>query len=99
MDGGDPESDKGAGSLEEDGKNPEQGGGKATGVRIFLQRRCTVGVAIWCRDVVGYSLYGTGPGGFPLLGGVATDGAAPAAEARREEGEHLGGGGKSGCGV
>ena len=47
----------------------------------------------------GYPPHGTGPGEFPGLGGAETDGADPTAEARREVGVHLGGGGESGGGV
>ena len=49
--GSDPESDKGAGGLEEDDEDPEQVGGKDASVRLFLQIRCTVGVALQCRNV------------------------------------------------
>ena len=82
--------------MEEDGGDPEQGGGKAAGVRIFLQRKRPVSVAIWYRDVGGYPPHGTITGGFIGPGGAATYGAAPVAEARWEVGVHLGGGDKSG---
>ena len=62
--------------MEENGKNPEQGGGKAAGVRIFLQSHCPYGVALGKGDVGGYPLHGTGPGGFPRAGGAETDRAA-----------------------
>ena len=57
---------------------------------IFLQSCRTVGVDIQCGYVGGYPPYGTGPGGFPVPGGTATDGADPVVEARREVGVHLG---------
>ena len=47
------------------------------------------------RDVVGYPPHGTGPGGFPVPGGAATDREAATVEARQEVGVNLGGGGKS----
>ena len=95
MVGGDTESDEGAFGLEEDYEDPEQVGVKATGVRVFLKSRRTVGVSLWCGYVGGYPPHGTGPGGFLGPGDVATDGAAPTEEARWEVGVHLGGGGES----
>ena len=68
--------------MEENDEDPEQGGGEAAGVRLFLQSLRPVDVALRCRDVGGYLPHGMGPGGFPRPGGAATDGAAPAAEAR-----------------
>ena len=65
--------DEGAGCLEENEEDPEQGGGETAGVQIFLQSRCPYGVDLGNRDVGGYPLYGTGPGGFPRTGGAATD--------------------------
>ena len=47
----------------------------------------------------GDPLHGTGPRGFSVTGGTATDGAAPAAAGRREVVAHLGGGGDIGVGV
>ena len=93
LSGGHTESDECAGGLEEDGKDPEQGGGKAAGIRIFLQSCHTVSVAIWCRYVDGYSPHGTGPRGFPGPGGAETNGADPTVEDIWEVGVHLGGGG------
>ena len=43
----------------------------------------------------GYPPHGTGPGGFPVPGGAATDREAATVEARQEVGVNLGGGGKS----
>ena len=82
--------------MEENDKDPEKGRGKAAGVRIFLQIRCPVGVALWCVDVGGYPSYGTGPGGVPRPGGVATDEADTTAEVGWEMGLNLVGGGKRG---
>ena len=65
--GSDPESDEGAGGLEENYEDPEQGGGEAAGVRIFIQSLRLVGVDFWCGDVGGYPPHGTGTGGFPNL--------------------------------
>ena len=70
--------------------------GAAPGVRIFLHSRRTVGVDIWCVDVGGYHPHGTGPGGFPGIGGAATDRVAPIAEVIRGVGVHLSGGGRRG---
>ena len=53
------------------------------GVRIFLQSRRTVGFALWCRDIGGYPPYGTGPGGFPIPVGAATEWEASTVVARR----------------
>ena len=94
--GSDPEYDKGARSLEEVEKDPDQGGSKATGVRIFPQSRRPVGVDLRCGDMGGYPQHGTGPGEFPGPYGAATDGADPVAEARRKVGLYIGGGGKRG---
>ena len=65
----------------------------------FLKSRFPVGVALQCEDMGGYPLHGTGPGGFPVPGGVTADGEAPAAEAIWEVGVHLGSGGDNGGGV
>ena len=43
------------------------------GVRIFLQIRSSVGIALLCGDVGGYPLCGTGTRGVPGPGGTATD--------------------------
>ena len=94
--GGDLESDEGTGGLEEDDEYPEQGGGEAAGVRIFLKIRRTVGVAIRCRDGGGYPPHMMGPWRFPGPGGTDTDMAAPTLEVRQEVGVHLSGGGKTG---
>ena len=85
--------------MEGDDENSNQGGGDAASVRIFLQSRCTFGVALRCRDEGGYSPHETGPGGFPVPGEAATDGAATATEAIREVGVHLSRGDESGCRV
>ena len=81
-------------SLEEDDKDTEQGGEDTTGVRIYLQRYCTVGVSLQYRDVGGYPLHGTGPGGFPVPCVAATDEEAETAEVRWDMLVHLGGGDK-----
>ena len=83
MAGGDPEYDKGAVSLEDNDKDTEQGGGKAAGVRIFLQIRRTVLIYHWCRNAGGYPPPGTGPRGFPRPGGAATDRVDRTAEVMR----------------
>ena len=41
----------------------------------------------------------TGTGGFPRLGGAATEGAASTVEVVQDMGLHLGGGGERGGGV
>ena len=87
------------GALEENVKDPEQGGGEAAGVRIFLQIRHPVGVDFWCGDVGDYPPHGTGPGGIPISGGAATDGADATVEVGRKVGVHLGKGGERGGGV
>ena len=99
MAGGDPLSEEDTVSVEEDDKHPDQGGGKYSGVRIFLQSCRTVGVALWCVDVGGYPPHSTGPGGFLGPGGGATDKVAPAEEVLQEVELNIGGGGKSGGGV
>ena len=45
--------DEGLGGLDDNFKDYDPGGGKAAGVRIFLQSCCPVGVALWYRDVGG----------------------------------------------
>ena len=50
---GDTESGKGAGGVEEDDEDPYKGGGEAAGVRIFLQIRHSVVVALWWVDLGG----------------------------------------------
>ena len=47
----------------------------------------------------GYPPYGTGPGGFPIPVGTATDGAAATAEVGQKVVVHLSGGGERGGGV
>ena len=69
MDGGGPESGKGKGGVEEDDKDPQQGGDRAAGVRVFLQSPCSVGAALWNEDMGGYPPYGPVLGGFPGPGG------------------------------
>ena len=96
---GNTKSDEGAGGLEENDEDPEQGGGEAAGVRIFLQSRRPVGVALWCVDMGGYPPRGTGLEGFPRPGGVATDREATMAEVGREIVVHPGRGRKRGGGV
>ena len=59
--------------MEENAGDPKQVEGEAAGVQIFLQSRCPYGVDLGNRDVGGYPLYGTGPGGFPRTGGETTD--------------------------
>ena len=85
--------------MAENAKDPEQGGGKAAGVQIFLQIRRPIGVALRCRDVGGYPMHGTGPGEFPRSSGAETDGAASMAEVRQKVGVYLGGGGERGDSV
>ena len=75
--------------MEYNGEAPEQVGGEATGIRIFLQSRRPVIVALWCRDVGGYPPHVTGPGGFPIPCGVATDEASDTSEVVQEMGVHL----------
>ena len=65
--------------MEEDDKGTEYGGGEATGVRIF-SKYFVQSVFLFGADVDSYTYYGTGPGRFPGLGGVVTDGADPMAE-------------------
>ena len=99
MTSGGPEPGKGEVNVEEDDEDPYQGGGKAAGVRIFLQRRRSVGATLRCRDVGGYPPHGTGPRGFPGPGGAVIYGADPAAVSIWEVGLHLGRYGKVGCRV
>ena len=54
MAGGDPESGKGAGGVEEDDEDPYQIGVNVAGIRLILHILRSVGVAIRCRDVGGY---------------------------------------------
>ena len=72
--------------MEENDKDPEQEGGEATGVHIFLQIRCPVGFSLQCGDVGGYPPHGTVPEGFPRPGGAATDGVDDMAEVRWDMG-------------
>ena len=81
--GSDPESDEGAGGLEGNDTDTEQGGGKAAGVHIFPRSRRPVGVALWCGAVGGYSPHGTVHGGVPRPGVVAADREAATAEVGR----------------
>ena len=87
------------GGLEYNVKDPEQGGGEAAGVQIFLQIRRPVGVYLQCGDVGGYSPHGKGPGRFTITGDVVTDRAAVTAEVGRDMGVHLGRGSERGGGV
>ena len=82
--------------MEENVQDPEQGGRKAAGFRIFIQISRPSGVAIWCGDMGGYPLHGTGPGGSPIPGRVVTDGAAVTVEFGWKVGVHLGVGGERG---
>ena len=66
--------------MEEDDKNPQQGGGGAAGVRIFLKSYGAGGAAIWRGDLGGNLLPGQIPGGVPGPGGAEADGEAPVAE-------------------
>ena len=77
MAGGSPESDKGKGYVEEEDKDPQQGGGEEACVQIFLQSRCSVDIALLCGDVGAYPPHGTGPRGVPGLGDAATDECLP----------------------
>ena len=95
----DTEYDEGVGGLEDNDKYPDQGLGEATGVRIFLQRLCPVGVYLCFRDVGGYYPHGTGPGGLPIPGGTATVRADATKEVGWWMGVHLDGGGDIGGGV
>ena len=79
----DMEFDKGAGILEENDQDPEQGGGEAVVFQIFLQSCHPVGISLQCGEVGGYPLHGTGPGGFPIPGGAVNYGAAATAEVGR----------------
>ena len=81
--GGDPESEEGLGILEENEKNPEQGGVEAAGPHILRQIRRPVSVALWYGNVGGYPLHGMGHGEFPRLGGAVTDRAAATLEVER----------------
>ena len=88
------ESGEGKGGVEEDDKNPQQGGGRDAGVRIFLQSCHSVGAALWRGDMGSYPPNGLVPGWFPGLGVAAIDRPAPATAGGREVGVHLDGGGK-----
>ena len=85
--------------MEEDDKDPEQVGGEAAGVWLFLQSWRKFGVTLWCLFVGGYPTHGTGPGGFLGTGGAATYGEASTVEVGQYMVVHLGGGGKRGGGV
>ena len=84
------------GGLEENIEDPEQGGGEAAGLRIFLQNRRPVGVALRCGDVGGYPPHGMRPGGFLKPGGAATDWADAMEEVEWEMKIHLDGGSERG---
>ena len=99
MAGGDLESDKGTGSLEDNDKDTDQEGRNAAGVPLFLQSRPPLVVALRYRDMSGYPLHGTSPGGLPILGDTTTDRAAATAEVGREMGIHFGRGGERECRV
>ena len=43
--------------------DPQQGGGGAAGIRIFLLRHGPVGADFWCRNLGGNPLHGPGTGG------------------------------------
>ena len=64
MAGVDPKSGEGSGGVEKDDEDPYQGGGKAAGVQIFLQSRCSVGIYLLFGDVGGYHRMGRVLGGF-----------------------------------
>ena len=85
--------------MEENDEDTDKGGGEDTGVRIFLQSRCPVGVSLLSGDMGGYPPHGTVPGGFTRPGGAATTREASTEEAGWDMGVHLGGGGKIGGGV
>ena len=77
--------------MEDDDKDPQQGGGGAVGVRIFLKNCVAGGVDIRIRDLGSHSPHGQSPGEFTRPGGAAADREACAAEKLREVGIHLGG--------
>ena len=63
---GDLKPDQCEGGLVENVEDPEQGGGEASGVRIFLFKAFRpVDVDLRSKYVGGYPPHGTGPGGFP----------------------------------
>ena len=69
------------------------------GVRVFLQSRRPVSVAIRCGDMGGYPLHGTDPWGFTRTVGRATDREAATEEVGQEMIVHLSRGGNRGGGV
>ena len=85
--------------MEDYDKDTKQGGVIAAGVRIFLQRRDSVGVAIQRRDMGGNNPHGPDPWGFPGPCGAEIDGEAPSVTDRQEVVVHLVIGGKGGGGV
>ena len=66
--------------VEEDDKNPQQGGGGAAGVHIFLQSCGAGSVALRLVELGAYPPHGKGLGGVPGPGDATADGRAPAAE-------------------
>ena len=67
------------GDVEEDYKNPQQGGVGAAGVWIIFFSHGTVSVAIRLGDLGGHPPYGKVPGGVPVTGGDTDDVEATAA--------------------
>ena len=53
--------------------DPQQGGGGAAGIRIFLLRHGPVGADFWCRNLGGNPLHGPGTGGVPGPGVLTVD--------------------------
>ena len=76
--------------MEEDDKNPQQGGGDTASVRIIFQSRGAGGAAIWITDLGGQPPHGKGPGGVSEPGGETSDRADPMEETRREVDIHIG---------
>ena len=97
--GGDQEYGEGAGGMDEDGEDPQQGGFGATGVHIFLKICCSINTDFRRRNMGGYSLNGPDPWGVPGPGDATIGGEASATTDRREVGIHLSSGGKGGGGV
>ena len=83
MDSGGTESGEDEGSVEEDDKDSQKGGGGAAGVHIFLQIYHSVGASLWRRDMGGYPPHGPVTWGFPGPGGAVIDVASPTAVGRR----------------
>ena len=88
MDSSGPEFDKGEGSVEEDDKDPQQGGGGAVCVR-FVLGHYSVGTAFRHGDMGSYPPYGPGHGGVPVPYVTIIDRADPTAAGRKELGIHL----------